>query len=84
MANKSNGWQATNRGHNFYEVLSALQKAIRRGNARLACYWTAELYETGFGPRVWNRLLVISAEDCWGTVTQHVEALRQEVPAVIG
>ena len=77
-----NGWQTTNRGYNIYKVLSALQKAIRRGNARLACYWAAELYESGFGPHVWNRLLVISAEDCWGTVTQHIEALRQEVKAL--
>jgi replication-associated recombination protein RarA len=75
-------WQITKRGYNFYEVLSALQKAIRRGDARLACYWAAELYESGFGPHVWNRLLIISAEDCWGTVTQHVEALRQEFKAL--
>ena len=27
-------------------------------------------------------MLVISAEDCWGTVTQHIEALRQEVKAL--
>ena len=78
----NNDWQVTKRGYNFYAVLSALQKAIRRGDARLACYWAAELYESGFGPVVWNRLLIISAEDCWGTVTQHVEALRQELKAL--
>jgi len=82
MSENTNDWQITKRGHNFYAVLSALQKAIRRGDARLACYWAAELYESGFGPHVWNRLLIISAEDCWGTVTQQVEALRQEVQAL--
>ena len=82
MDDKKNDWRVTKRGHNFYEVLSALQKAIRRGDVRFACYWAAELYESGFGPVVWNRLLIISAEDCWGTVTQHVEALRQEVKAL--
>jgi hypothetical protein len=82
MKDKKNVWQITKRGYNFYVVLSALQKAIRRGDARLACYWAAELYESGFGPALWNRLLIISAEDCWGTVTQHVEALRQEVKAL--
>jgi hypothetical protein len=82
MHDKRDDWQITKRGYNFYVVLSALQKAIRRGDARLACYWAAELYESGFGPAVWNRLLIISAEDCWGTVTQHVEALRQEVKAL--
>jgi len=82
MTNGKDAWQITKRGHNFYAVLSALQKAIRRGDARLACYWAAELYESGFGPHVWNRLLIISAEDCLGTTTQHVEALRQEVTAL--
>jgi hypothetical protein len=82
MKDKKNDWQITKRGYNFYEVLSALQKAIRRGDVRHACYWAAELYESGFGPAVWNRLLIISAEDCWGTVTQHVEALRREVKAL--
>ena len=79
MTDKHYGWQTTKRGYNFYEVLSALQKAIRRGNARLACYWAAELCESGFRSHVWNRLLIISAEDIWGTATQHIEALRQEV-----
>jgi hypothetical protein len=37
---------------------------------------------SGYGPALWNRLLIISAEDCWGTVTQHVEAVRQEVKAL--
>ena len=78
----SNRWQTTNRGYNFFEVVSALQKAIRRGNARMACYWAAELYDSRFREYVWKRLLIISAEDCWGTVTQHVEALRQEVKAL--
>jgi len=48
----------------------------------MACYWAAELYESGLGPHVWNRLVIISAEDCWGTTTQHVEALRQEVKSL--
>jgi hypothetical protein len=78
----SNGWQITKRGYNFFEVVSALQKAIRRGNARMAYYWAAELYDSRFREYVWKRLLIISAEDCWGTITQHVEALRQEVKAL--
>ena len=48
----------------------------------MACYWAAELYESRFKHYVWNRLLVISAEDCWGTVTQHIEALRREIKAL--
>jgi len=82
LNDKKNDWQITKRGYSFYVVLSALQKAIRRGDARLACYWAAELYQSGFGPALWNRLLIISAEDCWGMVTQHVEALRHELNAL--
>jgi hypothetical protein len=82
MTVKNRFWRNTIRGNDFLKVASALQKAIRRGNARMACYWAAELYNSRFKHYVWNRLLVISAEDCWGTVTQHVEALRQEVKAL--
>jgi hypothetical protein len=74
--------QPTVGGYIVGDVLSALQKAIRRGDVFMACYWSAELFDSGFGSYLWNRLLIISAEDCWGTVTQHVEALRQEVKAL--
>ena len=65
----------TVRGHSLLEVASALQKAIRRGDARLAGYWTIELFESGFREYLWRRLLTISAEDCWGVITHEVEAL---------
>jgi replication-associated recombination protein RarA len=65
----------TVRGHVLLEVASALQKAIRRGDARLAGYWTIELFESGYREYVWRRLLTISAEDCWGVITHEVEAL---------
>lgn len=65
----------TKRGYDFGEVASAFQKAIRRGDARMAGYWALELYGSGFREYVWKRLLIISAEDCWGIITQEVEAL---------
>lgn len=65
----------TKRGYDFGEVASAFQKAIRRGEAKLAGYWGLELYDSGFREYVWKRLLIISAEDCWGMITQEVEAL---------
>lgn len=52
-----------------------MQKAIRRGDAKLAGYWAIELFESGYAEYVWRRLLVISAEDCWGILTQEVESL---------
>lgn len=67
----------TVRGYDFGEVASALQKAIRRGDARLAGYWAVELFESRFHKYVWRRLLTISAEDCWGILTQEIEALAR-------
>lgn len=65
----------TIRGHSLLDVSSALQKAIRRGDARLAGYWAIELFESNYREYVWRRLLTISAEDCWGVITHEVEAL---------
>ena len=67
----------TIRGYAFGEVASALQKAIRRGDARLAGYWAIELFESNYKEYLWRRLLTISAEDCWGILTKEILALYQ-------
>ena len=72
----------TKRGYQFSEVSSAMQKAIRRGDAKLAGYWALELWESGFGKYCWKRLLTVSAEDCWGILTQEVKALHDSYLAV--
>jgi hypothetical protein len=54
----------TKRGYSFPAVSSAMQKAIRRGDARMAGYWALELWASGFGQYVWRRLLTVSAENC--------------------
>jgi replication-associated recombination protein RarA len=49
-------------GYDFYEVGSALQKSIRRGDEEAALYWALELagpYDTF----LWRRLAVIASED---------------------
>ena len=66
----------TLRGYSFPAVSSAMQKAIRRGDAKLAGYWGLELWASGFGQYVWRRLLTVSAEDCWGILTAEVKALH--------
>ena len=53
-----------------------MQKAIRRGDAKLAGYWALELWQSGYGQYVWRRLLTVSAEDCWGILTAEVKALH--------
>lgn len=65
----------TIRGYDFYEVASAMQKAIRRGDARVAGYFALELWHSKFSDYVWKRLFVISAEDCYGIITQEIESL---------
>jgi replication-associated recombination protein RarA len=65
----------TIRGYRLSEVASALQKTIRRGDARLAGYFAIEMFESNFREYLWRRLLTISAEDCWGVITGEIEAL---------
>ena len=66
----------TKSGHDFYVVASLLQKAIRRGDYKRAGYAAKELY-WDYKDFMWNRLLVISAEDCYPLVTQEILALRK-------
>lgn len=52
----------TERGYDIYELLSALQKDIRRCNEYQALHWAIEL--ESFNPKMlWNRLTVIASED---------------------
>jgi replication-associated recombination protein RarA len=52
----------TPRGYDFYELLSALQKDIRRCNEYPALHWAIEL-ESFNSKALWNRLKVIASED---------------------
>jgi replication-associated recombination protein RarA len=60
----------------LYEVVSCMQKAIRRGDAKMAGYWACEMWRGGFDRYVWRRLLIISAEDIFGVITKEVLALH--------
>ena len=52
-----------NSEYDFWEVLSAMQKSIRRGLEDEALFWGTELYLKGAAPHAWNRLLIIASED---------------------
>ena len=65
------------RGYDFFEVSSAMQKAIRRSDAAVAGYFALELWTSGYRDYVWKRLFTISAEDCYGVITKEIEALWQ-------
>lgn len=64
-------------GYDFFEVSSAMQKAIRRNDATVAGYFALELWTSGYRDYVWKRLYTISAEDCHGIITKEIEALWQ-------
>ena len=64
----------TKNGYNMYDMSSMLQKAIRRSDVPYASYAARELY-FGFRPMMWNRLLTVSAEDCFGIITREIAAL---------
>jgi replication-associated recombination protein RarA len=54
--------QVTQGGYNFSEVVSALQKCIRRGLEREAMHWAIEI-ESIQAKYLWNRLKIIASED---------------------
>lgn len=66
----------TQRGYDFYEVASALQKSIRRADVKLAGYMALELFPDYY-EYCWKRLLTISAEDCYGVITKEIMALYE-------
>ena len=61
-AQQSFPWQTVG-GYAFYEVLSALQKSIRRGLEEDALFWATELYLSGYEIQAWRRLCIIASED---------------------
>ena len=59
-------WEAkTKHGLMADEVISGLQKSIRRSMTELACRYAYELYTTSpvLLEKLWSRLLTISVED---------------------
>lgn len=71
-----NGQLTTRRGYIFAHATSAMQKAVRRNDARTAGYFAVELYMSGYRDYVWKRLFTISVEDCWGIITKELEAIH--------
>jgi len=50
-------------GYPLDEVVSALQKAVRRSHVDEAMWWAVELNVSGMGGYCWRRLMVIANED---------------------
>jgi len=63
-------------GYPADQVISALQKEIRRGNFESACFFCLELIESGekFINKFWERMLVVVVEDVFDV--QAINAIR--------
>ena len=66
----------TKNGYSMFEMSSMIQKAIRRCDIPHAAYAATELYPS-YRTMLWNRLLTVSAEDCYGIMTKEIVALSQ-------
>lgn len=64
----------TKHGYDFFEVSSAFQKAIRRGDEHQALTWGVELWMSGYKNYVWKRMAIIVSED--------IGLAQPEAPAV--
>jgi replication-associated recombination protein RarA len=54
----------TRHGRSAYDIVSALQKAVRRSQPEQAAAFAIELTQSGHGHWLWKRLRVICVEDC--------------------
>lgn len=50
-------------GYNYFEVISTIQKAIRRGDEPNALFFSVEVVMSGKDEALWRRLKVITSED---------------------
>lgn len=66
---------STKRGYDLYEVASALQKAIRRADLKVAGYFALELFESGYANYCWKRLMTVGAEDVHDMANTEVYSL---------
>lgn len=66
----------TEHGYNMYDILSVVQKAVRRGDYELGGWGCNELKNT-FRSVMWNRLLITTSEDSYGVLTKEIVALRE-------
>ena len=63
-------------GHPLPEVVSALQKSIRRGQLDDALYFATDMYQSGYAEYAWKRLRIITSEDI-GLANPHLPATVQ-------
>ena len=53
----------TEKGYDFFEVASTIQKSIRRGEEDTAMWFGVEMFVSGYDEYLWKRLRIIASED---------------------
>lgn len=53
----------TRNGYDFFEVSSAFQKSVRRGEEEEAMFWAVELLQSNYSKYVWKRMVIMASED---------------------
>ena len=57
------GIKSTRNGYDPFECISAIHKAIRRGEEELAMYFALEMERSGYWSWVKNRIRIVAYED---------------------
>lgn len=71
----------TETGYNMFDMLSLVQKAIRRSDYQHAGFAAKQL-KGKFRTTMWNRLFVTASEDCFGVLQKELVALRAKDDAL--
>ena len=67
-------------GYDYFEVVSTIQKSIRRGDEKNALFFSVEVVLSGKDEALWRRLKVITSEDV-GLATLSAPAIIESLHA---
>ena len=71
------GYPFTKTGFNMFDMMSMMQKSIRRADYNNAGFAARQLKDE-YRATLWNRMVIASAEDCFGIITKEVVHLMEE------
>lgn len=66
----------TENGYNMFDMLSLIQKSIRRSDYNHASFAAKQL-KGRYRSTMWNRLFVTASEDCFGVLSKELVELRK-------
>ena len=67
----------TENGYNMFDMLSLIQKSIRRSDYNHASFAAKQL-KGRYRTTMWNRLFVTASEDCFGVLSKEIVELRKQ------